>query len=69
MAYPIFFCIFSKYIVLYVYKIKEEKTSLHQKHSLKIIKNYIIIYIVNEKRSYKLCIRLRSTSSIPMALA
>lgn len=26
MAYPIFFCIFSKYIVLYVYKIKEEKT-------------------------------------------
>lgn len=25
MAYPIFFCIFSKYIVLYVYKIKEEK--------------------------------------------
>ena len=27
MAYPIFFCIFSKYIVLYVYKIKEEKTS------------------------------------------
>lgn len=27
MAYPIFFCIFSKYIVLYVYKKKEEKTS------------------------------------------
>lgn len=25
MAYPIFFCIFSKYIVLYVYKIKEER--------------------------------------------
>lgn len=23
MAYPIFFCIFSKYIVLYVYKIKD----------------------------------------------
>lgn len=69
MAYPIFFCIFSKYIVLYVYKIKEEKTSPHQKYSLKIIKKYIIIYIVNEKRSYKLCIRLRSTSSIPMVLA
>ena len=28
MAYPIFFCIFSKYIVLYVYKRKEEKTCL-----------------------------------------
>ena len=69
MAYPIFFCIFSKYIVLYVYKIKEEKTSPHQEDDLKNLKNYIIIYIVNEKRSYKLCIRLRSTSSIPMVLA
>ena len=26
MAYPIFFCIFLKYIVLYVYKIKEERS-------------------------------------------
>lgn len=34
MAYPIFFCIFSKYIVLYVYKIKEEKTSFSIKSTV-----------------------------------
>lgn len=34
MAYPIFFCIFSKYIVLYVYKRKEEKTSFSIKSTV-----------------------------------
>lgn len=34
MAYPIFFCIFSKYIVLYVYKIKEERPSPKNKSTV-----------------------------------
>lgn len=39
--------------------------TLHQEDDLKNLKKYNIIYIVNEKRSYKSCIRLRSTSFIP----
>lgn len=50
MAYPIFFAFFQN-ILYYMYiREKKKRLLLHQKHSLKIIKNYIIIYIVNEKK-------------------